>query len=57
MIIKLTNAYSDKGLLTRVLLDLLVTNLGMFIGSVFTAGLWVYRWSNIPQSHFQEVFF
>ena len=57
MIFKLTNISSDKGLIARILLDLLLINLGMFMGSVFTAILWTCRWAFIPQSHFREIFF
>jgi dTDP-4-amino-4,6-dideoxygalactose transaminase len=55
-IIKKFNVYSSTNLLLRLLFDIAMANIGMFMGSIITMMVWMYRWPMTPQTFFWDMF-
>ena len=54
--IRKLDIYPSAGLLLRVLFDLSVANVGMFMGSIITMMVWMFRWPTVPQAFFWDFF-
>lgn len=48
--------YPPMIFLLRMLVDLAITNIGMFMGSIISMLIWMYRWPSVPQTFFWEFF-
>ena len=55
-IIKKFNVYPSTSLMLRLLFDLAAANIGMFMGSIITMMVWMYRWPATSQTFFWEFF-
>ena len=55
-ILKRLDIYPSAGLLLRVLFDLAAANIGMFMGSIITMMVWMFRWPTVPQTFFWDFF-
>jgi dTDP-4-amino-4,6-dideoxygalactose transaminase len=55
-IIKKFDVYSSTSLLLRLLFDIAMANIGMFMGSIITMMVWMYRWPMTPQTFFWDMF-
>ena len=49
--------FTRKELFLRIAIDLLLSNLGLFLGILITVGIWIYNYDVTPRSFFQEMFF
>ncbi|MDQ1331041.1 MAG: hypothetical protein QG578_1306 [Thermodesulfobacteriota bacterium] len=49
--------FTIKGLLVRVTIDLLLSNLGFFLGILTTVSIWIFSWQVTPQTFFKKMFF
>ena len=54
--IRKLDIYPSAGLLLRVLFDLAAANIGMFMGSIITMMVWMFRWPTVPQTFFWDFF-
>ena len=54
---RLKTDLSRKELLARVIMDLLLSNFGMFLGVLVTVGIYVFNRKVTPQVFFHEMFF
>jgi dTDP-4-amino-4,6-dideoxygalactose transaminase len=49
--------HSPKGLLVQVALDLILSNLGLFMGTLTTVGIWAFTWTETSRSFFHQMVF
>lgn len=49
--------FTVKGLLVRVATDLILSNLGFFLGIFTTVSLWIFSWQVTPQVFFKKMIF
>jgi hypothetical protein len=54
---RLKSDFTIKGLLVRVVIDLVLSNLGFFLGILTTVGIGVFSWQITPQAFFKKMFF
>ena len=54
---RLKTDLTPKRVLLRVAVDLLLSNLGLFLGTLTTMGIWIFIWTETPQAFFQEMIF
>jgi len=48
--------FTNRGLLVRVVIDLILSNLGFLLGILITVGIWVFSWQVTPQTFFRKMF-
>lgn len=48
--------FTIKGLLVRVAIDLILSNLGFFLGILTTVGIWIFSSDVTPQTFFRDMF-
>ena len=48
--------FTNRGLLVRVVIDLILSNLGFLLGILITVGIWVFSWQVTPQVFFRKMF-
>ena len=52
---RLETGYTTKGLLVRVAVDILLSNLAFFMGILFTVFFWVFTWHETPRAFFDRM--
>lgn len=53
---RLKTDYTPKGFLVRVAVDMLLSNLGLFLGILTTVGIWIFTWNTTPKTFFYDMF-
>jgi dTDP-4-amino-4,6-dideoxygalactose transaminase len=48
--------YTRRGFIARVAVDLVLSNLGMFLGMLTTVGIWAFTWTDTPRTFFHTMF-
>jgi hypothetical protein len=48
--------FTRKELFLRITMDLLLSNLGLFLGIITTVGIWIFTFDVTPRAFFQEMF-
>ena len=54
---RLRSDYTTKGLLARLAIDLILSNLGFFLGILVTVSIWIFTWPATSQEFFDRMFF
>lgn len=54
---RLKSDYTPRGLFFRVVIDLFLSNLGMFLGVLTTVGIWTFTWTETSQAFFHKMVF
>jgi len=54
---RLNTDFTWQGLIVRIIIDLFLSNLGLFLGVLTTVGLYIFTADATPQAFFQKMFF
>ena len=54
---RLKTNYDTKGIFARLAMDIILSNLGFFLGIIVTVGIWVFTWHVTTQEFFEKMFF
>jgi len=54
---RLKTDFTKKGLLVRIAMDLILSNIGMFLGIITTVGFSIFKWNAMLQKFFHLMFF
>ena len=54
---RLQTDYTPNGLFVRVAIDLVLSNLGLFMGVLTTVGIWTFTWTETSRVFFHKMFF